>query len=294
MPELPEVETTVRLLRPRLLHARITGFRSRWARHVTPAVATVRRAIVGRTVREVSRRAKFAVLHLDDGTHLLVHLRMSGRLEWLETNGTPYDQNSRRAILPTNGRTPMGSHVRAWWDFESGDRLLFRDARKFGRIFYTRDLATFTAKLGIEPLADEFTLARLAELLRGRARLLKPLLLDQSVIAGLGNIYTDEALFAAGIHPLARANRLSKRQITALHGAIQTVLRRGIERNGASIDWVYQGGTMQDVLAVYGRGGEPCVCCNACIVRMVVGQRGTHVCPQCQPRASRPGLPGRQ
>ncbi len=267
MPELPEVETIARTFRPRLLGRRITGFGSHWPKNVLPDVASVRAAITHRTIKSVGRRAKFIVLRLDDGAALLIHLRMSGRLAW----AADFD------------REPP--HVRAWWVLAGGDRLLFCDARKFGRIFYQppNGDGTVTAGLGPEPLERGFTVGKLQDLLHARTRQLKPLLLDQTVIAGLGNIYTDEALFRAGLHPKAKSNRLSPAQVTRLHTAIRQVLREAIRRHGTTIDWIYPGGWMQKHLRVYGRTGEPCRTCGTPIQALRIAQRGTHICPQCQP-----------
>ncbi len=264
MPELPEVETVVRCVRPSLLGRRIARFRSLWPRNVSPGAAIVARRLRDRTITDVSRRAKYIVMSLDDGANLLVHLRMSGRLAWADETDRP-------------------EHVRAWWGLDDGRRLLFRDARKFGRILHTDDLGAATAHLGVEPLAQEFSAACLARLLDGRARQLKPLLLDQSLVAGIGNIYADEALFAAGLHPLDPAGRLDRSEVLRLRRAIRAVLRRGIRCNGASIDWVYPGGTMQEVFRVYGRTDAPCRRCGTPIAAMRVAQRSTHFCPACQP-----------
>ncbi len=269
MPELPEVETIVRNCRPRLVGRRITAFAAQVPKQVAPSVARVRQALRGRTVTGVARRAKYIVLHLDGGDALLVHLRMSGRLEWAADHAKP------------------PRHVRASWNLDDGSRLLFCDARKFGRIVYTRDLAAVTADLGPEPLAPEFTAAALGRLLRGRRRQLKPLLLDQRIIGGLGNIYTDEALFRAGLHPQTLSHRLSTIQVRRLHTAIRSVLRLAIRNHGTTIDWIYPGGWMQRRLLVYGRDGEPCRRCGTPIQRLRLGQRGTHVCPRCQPRPRR-------
>lgn len=264
MPELPEVETIVRKYAPLLEGRRIVGFASRWAKNCSPSAAAVRRAIVGRTIQRLSRRAKYIVMQLDDGGSLLVHLRMSGRLEWADrSNAKP-------------------KHVRAVWDLAGGGRLLFCDARKFGRISFTRSLEAATAGLGIEPLNGEFTARVLARELERRSRQLKPLLLDQSIVVGLGNIYVDEALFRAGLHPTTRSNELERPQIARLHRAIRQVLREGIRRNGTTIDWIYPSGTMQNYLRVYGRTGEPCRRCGTPIVALRVAQRGTHICPLCQ------------
>jgi len=263
MPELPEVETIVRDCRPHLEGRRIVAFHSHWPKNTVPSLPQVRRALVGQVITRVSRRAKFIVLHLADGGALLVHLRMSGRLEWADEC--------------TDLR-----HVRAQWDLDNGRRLLFCDARKFGRLLYTRDLAAATADLGPEPLERGFTAAVLGEVLLRRRRQLKPLLLDQSAIAGLGNIYTDESLFRAGLHPQTPSDQLSTEQITRLHAAIRDVLRLAIRKHGTSIDWIYPGGWMQKSLAVYGRVGEPCRQCGTPILGLRIGQRGTHVCPTCQ------------
>lgn len=268
MPELPEVESVVRAHRDKLIGRRIAAFESLWPRQVSPDVASLREGVCGRRIEAVSRRGKFIVLSLDGGAFVLVHLRMSGRFEW-EENGAE------------------ASHVRAIFSLDDGRRLLFCDARKFGRIIYTRDLSATTARLGVELLSRAFTPECLSDVLRRRARRIKPLLLDQTQIAGLGNIYTDESLFRAGIHPLRRSDSLSDAELARLRAAIRAVLREGIRRNGASIDWVYPGGSMQEAFRVYGRAGEACDACGERIVSIRVGQRGTHLCPRCQPRQPR-------
>lgn len=268
MPELPEVETVVRKFRAGLVGRRFVEFGSSWPRNTSPSVKVVRDAIVGRRVASLARRAKWIVFELEPRGCLLVHLRMSGRFEWAE-----------------NGQLPQ--HTRAVWRLDDGRRLAFADARKFGRIVYSDSLDQATESLGVEPLARDFTVARLAELLKARRRRLKPLLLDQTVIAGLGNIYTDEALFRAGLHPLVLSGRVRPPQVVRLHAAIRTVLREAIRRNGTQIDWVYPEGRMQSYLRVYGRTGEPCVNCGTPISALRVGQRGTHICPRCQPRPRR-------
>ncbi|TWT44216.1 Formamidopyrimidine-DNA glycosylase [Phycisphaerae bacterium RAS1] len=265
MPELPEVETVVRATRDRLVGRRIVGFESCWPRQVSPDAASLTAAVVGRRVDALSRRGKFIAMRLHDGGFVLIHLRMSGRLAW-DDGG------------------PAVAHLRAVFSLDDGSRLLFCDARKFGRIIYTADYDSFSAKLGAEPLDRGFTPARLGALLTSRARRIKPLLLDQSVVAGLGNIYTDESLFRAGIHPLRRSDSLSKVELRRLHTAIRAVLRDGVRRNGASIDWVYPGGSMQEMFRVYGRAGQPCDVCGTPILALRVGGRGTHICPRCQPR----------
>ncbi|MBI5863457.1 MAG: DNA-formamidopyrimidine glycosylase [Planctomycetes bacterium] len=276
MPELPEVETIVRAARPRLLRRRIGAFHSRWVRQVSPGEREVRAAIVGATIADVRRRGKFIVIELERGSRsagvLLIHLRMSGRFEWGRTDDRP-DSEPR--------------HVRATFDLSGGVRLYFCDARKFGRLRYVADLKTTPLAIGPEPLDRSFTPARLAGILRSRRKLLKPLLLDQAAIAGLGNIYTDESLFRAGLHPLRKSSSLTDPQIAALHQAIRRTLREGIRHSGTSLDWAYPEGKMQTRLLVYGRGDQPCRRCGDTIVVLRVGQRSTHVCPTCQPKARR-------
>ncbi len=271
MPELPEVETTVRRFRPRLEGRVIEAFGCRWAPQAQPSVRAVRAGVVGRQVRRLWRRGKYLVADLaapggDDAGCLLIHLRMSGRLEWADDRVQP---------LPR--------HARSWWDLGGSGRLVLCDARKFARVWYVRSAGQVVGRLGVEPLERGFTARRLGRLLRGRSRQLKPLLLDQSVVAGLGNIYVDEALFAAGLHPTASSRDLSDDQVARLHTAIRQVLRRAIRHNGTSFDAVYPEGGMERYLKVYGRAGQQCPRCRATIERIVVAQRGTHVCPVCQP-----------
>ncbi|MCG3125478.1 MAG: Formamidopyrimidine-DNA glycosylase [Phycisphaerae bacterium] len=219
---------------------------------------------MGRRIARVWRRGKYIVMQLEASGALLIHLRMSGRLE------------------AAAGDAGEPRHTRAVFEFDDGLRLHFCDARRFGRIVLARDVESGTGGLGPEPLSDGFSALRLGRLLAGRRRQVKPLLLDQRVIAGLGNIYTDEALFRAGIHPLEPSDRIDGARVKRLHAAIRTVLKEGIRRNGASIDWVYPGGNMQESFRVYGRAGQACVTCGATIEYLRVGQRGTHVCPRCQ------------
>jgi formamidopyrimidine-DNA glycosylase len=270
MPELPEVETIVRSLKngmagPGLIGHHILRVRTAWPRHIEhPSPSTFRKQIKGRVVMDVSRRGKYLVFHLDVGT-LLIHLRMSGDLRMTpsETELGPYEHT----------RFEMNNH----WD------LRFSDARKFGRVGWYRDPAIILEKLGPEPLDPAFTSKSLGERLQTKSRMLKPLLLDQHFIAGIGNIYADEALHRAGIHPLRRSDTLSKGETEALWRGIRNALYDGVQHNGASIDWVYRGGEFQNHFRVYQREGESCDICGTAIKRIVVGQRGTHLCPSCQP-----------
>ena len=166
--------------------------------------------------------------------------------------------------------------------FEDGTRLAFNDTRKFGRVWLVVDPLIVLGDLGPEPLAEEFTPQEFHRMLQAYRRQLKPLLLDQTFIAGLGNIYTDEALHLAKIHPLTISNSLDVSQSRRLWSSIRQVLEEGIERQGASIDWVYRGGDFQNYFRVYQRTGDPCPVCGSPIQRILVGQRGTHFCEICQ------------
>jgi formamidopyrimidine-DNA glycosylase len=271
MPELPEVETIAAVLRqgrdgtPSLIGKRIQGARLLWERTLalpTPQVFQAR--IKGQMVQEIDRRGKFLLLHLSQDV-LLIHLRMSGDL-WVEA-----------------AEAPLAPHHRLVLDFQDGSRLAFNDARKFGRVWLTASPDEVVGHLGPEPFDPQLTQPVFYQMLLAHRRQLKPLLLDQSFLAGLGNIYTDEALNLAKLHPLTLSQSLSPDQAGCLLESIREVLAEGIRRNGASIDWVYRGGDFQNYFRVYQRTGQPCPVCQTPIQRMVVGQRGTHFCPHCQP-----------
>ena len=254
----------VRKLEPLVVGKCIEAFSATWPRQVYPSVSAVRRSLEGQKITGLRRRAKLIVFDLGDATSLLVHPRMSGRFEW-------------RAGLDNQPK-----HVRAIFDLGDGGSLFFIDARKFGRIRHVEDFYAATAHLGPEPLDDGFDARALAGLLARRQCRLKPLLLDQATIAGLGNIYTDEALFRARLHPLRRAGELNWAETKRLHRAIRQVLREAIERSGTSFDWAYPGGRMQHHLRVYHRAGQPCPRCAGKIRVIRVCQRSTHFCPACQ------------
>ncbi len=234
--------------------------------------------VKGQRITEVARRAKFLVLKLqgpEDSRSktysILIHLRMSGDLSIRDSKIKP-DKHDRLIFL-------LSSPSKA---AEGESSLVFNDTRKFGRVWLTDDLQSVLGGLGPEPFSDEFTPEWLYTNLHARHRLLKPLLLDQSFLAGLGNIYTDEALHMAKLHPLAASDSIKRKQAEVLHEAIRAVLQEGIRRNGASIDWVYRGGEYQNYFRVYDRTNRPCIVCGRKIQKLVVGQRGTHICPHCQ------------
>jgi len=264
MPELPEVETIARTLGPQLVGKIIVEADIRWARTVAmPSAKKFKEQIRGQKIVSVSRRAKFLNIQLQ-AYNLLIHLRMSGDL------------------LVKKGKIKLEKHDRLILTLANHSFLVFNDTRKFGRVWLTNDMEKVLGKLGPEPLSDDFTSQWLYDALRSRHRQLKPLLLDQTFLAGLGNIYTDEALHMAKLHPRAFSDSVTIQQGKKLHQAIQTILQEGIRRNGASIDWVYRGGDFQNHFRVYGRGGEPCPVCGTIIQKIIVGQRGTHICPNCQ------------
>ena len=270
MPELPEVETIASDLRAHLAGQRITGVTVNWHRTVArPTLDEFVQRVVGRLIRSVSRRGKYLVLELDRG-HLLVHLMMSGRLQ----------------VLPAG--ESLGNHVRAVFELDNGQEMRFQDTRKFGRIYLVDDPLEVTAGLGPEPLDEAFTLGDFRWQLASRKGRLKPLLLNQRFLAGLGNIYADEALFAARLHPLRTADSLDPVEQARLYEAIRAVLRSAVEGRGTTLadrgytDAAGEEGTYQVSLAVYGRGGEPCPRCQTSVERIVLGGRSTHYCPVCQ------------
>jgi formamidopyrimidine-DNA glycosylase len=271
MPELPEVETIARVLRPQLVGRTILEAEVRWPRTVaTPSIRKFKELIKGQQVRGVSRRGKFLVLELST-LHLHFHLRMSGDLKVKEGRIKPEKHDRLILVLgPAAGRRRAQSS------------LVFNDTRKFGRVWLTEDAQEVTGRLGPEPFSSRFTPQWFYSALHKRHRQLKPLLLDQTFLAGLGNIYTDEALHKAKLHPLTLSDSVTPEQAGILHKAIRSILREGIRRNGASIDWVYRGGEFQNHFRVYDREGKACPVCGTAIQRLLVGQRGTHICPNCQ------------
>jgi formamidopyrimidine-DNA glycosylase len=287
MPELPEVETIARMLRqggregiakgvnpasgrasggPALLKRHILGVDLLWERTLAePSPVEFTTRLIGQAIENVGRRGKFLYFQLTNDW-LLFHLRMSGDLQ-VKPVGTPPETHDRLVIK-----------------LEGDIQLVFNDARKFGRVWLVDEVDRVVGDLGPEPLDESLTAEALFDRLRATRRQLKPLLLDQTFLAGLGNIYVDEALNLAKLHPLIPANCVSPEQATRLLESVRTVLRDGIARNGASIDWVYRGGDFQNYFRVYQRTGEPCPECGTPIARIIVGQRGTHFCPSCQQR----------
>jgi formamidopyrimidine-DNA glycosylase len=261
MPELPEVETIVRGLAPRLAGRRVLAAEFRCDRVVRGAPDR----IVGKTIHGVRRHGKFIIIDFaDSGPSLGVHLGMTGKL-----------------LLDGE----LGVHTHAIITLDRGT-LIYDDIRQFGRIELSDDFSARMGRLGPDPLsldADAFV-----SRVRGRSAMIKPLLLNQSFLRGMGNIYTDEALHRAGVHPRALSSRLSRDRAARLHAAIRDVLLESIESGGSSVsDYVDSDGrrgSFQLLHRVYGKEGQPCGVCGAAIRRILVAQRGTHFCPRCQKR----------
>jgi formamidopyrimidine-DNA glycosylase len=275
MPELPEIETFRRnflygksrdplpfeepLVGKRVLDADLL-----WERTLSaPEPEVFKTRIAGQLIRDIGRRGKYLLLKLSTDV-LAIHLRMSGDL------------------IVESSTTPIAKHHRLLLNFDDGSRLALNDTRKFGRVWLTKDVHTLLSHLGPEPLDDTFTAEVLYEKLQNRRRQIKPLLLDQRFLAGMGNIYTDEALFYAALHPKTIASTIPRKKANLLWTGIRSVLQEGVRHNGASIDWVYRGGDFQNYFQVYHRAGEPCSRCKTPIEKIIVGQRSTHICPTCQ------------
>jgi formamidopyrimidine-DNA glycosylase len=273
VPELPEVESTVQFLSERVLGRTVTGVFVGWAKTLhglTPS--EFQKRMLNLQFVQASRRGKFVVFGMGRGgsisAYLLGHMRMSGSFDVVRSE------------------EPRAAHDRLIVTLENGKEVRFNDPRKFGRIYLVSDPAVVTGSLGIEPLSIEFTAERLQNLMSDRRGAIKSLLLNQSLIAGIGNIYADEALWDAKVHPLTPGNSLTTRAVAELHRAIQETLREAISRHGTDAgDGVVEGGMYEP--KVYARAEEPCLRCGSLIVRTVVGQRGTHFCPRCQ---RKPGL----
>lgn len=268
MPELPEVETVVRGLRQHIVGRTITSVEVYWPATVaTPAPEEFQARLVGQRIRCVERRGKFIILRLEQGD-LLVHLRMTGQL----------------LVVPA-GQAPDLGHLRVAIELD-GLRLLFNDTRKFGRMYLVPDARQRLAALGPEPLNGELTTEVLRERLRRRRAPIKSILLDQRVLAGVGNIYADEALHAAGIAPQRPACSLSHAEIATLQRALRSVLERAIENRGTTLsdyrDAGGEAGEHQGALQVYGRAGEACLRCGCHIVRGRLSGRSAYHCPGCQ------------
>lgn len=273
MPELPEVEVTRRALTPALVGRVFVGSVLDWPKAVAhPSPDDFERALPGRRVVALGRRGKHLIIELDGGWRLIVHLRMTGRLYLTDSTAEPTKYTRNRLLLDGNAE------------------LRFVDLRKFGQLWLLapgEDAQAPYAQMGPEPFDPAFTVDVLAARLQRRQTGIKAVLLDQHTLAGLGNIYVDEALFEARLHPEAPADRLRDADISRLHDAVISALTRGIANSGTSYrDFVGplgERGSNQEDLRVWRREGQPCVRCGTRIIKMRVAGRGTHLCPNCQP-----------
>ncbi len=285
MPELPEVETIRGQLAPLVEGRRLTRIEildPRWSRPLAPA--ELEDALRGRRVQRLGRRGKYLVWSFDGDVHLAQHLRMTGAVLAQPDPGQRHVR-VRIELSRTRPARPRDLVIVDPRRFGTGELLLGSDALE----------AFFAARLGLEPFDERFTAEHLRELARGRTAPIKAFLLDQRRIAGVGNIYADEALFRAGVHPRRPAGRLSREQYERLRESVIAALSAGIDARGASIDDFRHvdgvRGSFQDQFLVHLRAGEPCATCGSTIVKMVVAGRGTYVCETCQPPFRRPNRP---
>jgi formamidopyrimidine-DNA glycosylase len=269
VPELPEVETIKSELSPHIIGNRFTGVTICDAKPVRqPSVEEFRKNLIGKRIISLKRRGKYLIFQLSGSVALVIHLKMSG------------------ALLLNSGQADR--HTRVIFHFDNGSQLIFTDRRRLGSIWLTENEQLITGKLGPEPLTPEFTAETLTKRLHKHKAPIKAVLLDQTFIAGIGNMYADEALFAARIHPLRKANSLSSQEIENLHKAIVGVLRSAIDGKGASVDTYKRPdgelGTAHSNFSVAHRGGKPCPICDTPIQRLAIRNRGSYLCPNCQKR----------
>ncbi|MDP3486932.1 MAG: bifunctional DNA-formamidopyrimidine glycosylase/DNA-(apurinic or apyrimidinic site) lyase [Bacillota bacterium] len=273
MPELPEVETVRRSLLACIKNLSITAVNVRMPKLIQNLTAEeFSQAIIGRTVRDIERRGKYLMVRLSGEYTLVIHLRMTGQLRYSHPD------------------VPELSHTHIVIYLSDGNELRYTDIRQFGFWFLAPDdiidQVSRTATLGPEPLEDSLTIECFSSLVIGKKGCIKALLLNQQFVAGVGNIYADEALFGAGVHPERKADTLTSTEIEALYHSMRHVLAQGVRMRGTSfsdyVDGLGESGSFQHELKVYGRAGEACAVCTTPITRLVVAGRGTHICPNCQ------------
>ncbi len=274
MPELPEVETIKNELMPHVIGRRVAGVTLGWKGIVKQSSPEEFCAhLIGQGVTWISRRGKYLIFSLSSDQALIIHLKMTG------------------SLLLNHASDEADKFIRAILHLDNNYQLRFRDPRKFGAMWLVEDASHVTGKLGPEPLDENLTAQALAERVSKRKAPIKPLLLDQNFIAGIGNMYADEALYDAKIHPLRPASRLSQEEIRRLHKAIKEVLRAAIGNKGASVENYFRpGGELGTAhfkfRVAHGLGGKFCPRCGTPIERIVVRNRGTYFCPKCQPSLS--------
>lgn len=276
MPELPEVETVRRSLEGQIIGKTIAAIDTDWAKIMNGGLALFRDQLVGQTFTAVDRRGKYLLIRLTGGKTIVSHLRMEGQYSLVESTHEPHARFT---------------HV--WFTFTDGTELRYYDSRKFGRMtivptgLEAEEVAGIAA-MGPEPVASDFLVPDFAARLARHKKAIKSVILDQSVVAGVGNIYADETLWMSKIHPEQAANTLNLEQITALHDNIIKELAASIEMRGTTVhsftDAFGRTGGFQNMLQVYGKKDEPCPRCGTAIEKIKVGGRGTHFCPHCQVR----------
>lgn len=273
MPELPEVETVKRSLEPVLKDKQIVGVHITYSGIIKGIDAdSFKNQIIAKTFTSIERRGKYLIFRLSSDWNLVIHLRMTGQLIYCA------------------GDTPINKHTHLRLELAEGNELRFVDIRKFGMVYlkYKNQIEDIKglASLGPEPLAQDFTYSYLKESIKGKKTPIKAFLLDQQKIAGIGNIYADEILFQAGIHPARMSTSLSDEEMRKLYQAVKYCLQKGIENRGTSfrdyVDGRGEKGRMQEELFVYGRSGQPCKHCQTTLIRIITAGRGTVYCPQCQ------------
>jgi formamidopyrimidine-DNA glycosylase len=277
MPELPEVETIKNELSPHVVGRCVTGITLFWERIVRqPSVQEFCSRITGQRITGIQRRGKYLIFGLSSGELWIVHLKMTGSL-----------------IIGGDSAEPP-RFTRAIIHLDNDTSIFFRDPRKFGVMWLAKDTGGIDRQLGPEPLRPDFTSKVLGERLRKRTAPIKAALIDQKVVAGIGNMYADEALFAARIHPQRAAGSLSQEEIERLYKAIQRILRAAIDNKGASVDTYFrpdgtEGTAHFEFKIAHGLGGKDCPVCGGPIERIVVRNRGTYLCPKCQVRGGKRG-----
>jgi len=288
MPELPEVETIRRGLELGISSQTISGVKVLWEGSFPAPPALIQGIVVGATITHLARRAKVLIIELDNGYSLLFHLKMTGQMVLVKADGERFagghPTKSMRDGLPD-------SSTKVIFSIATGDKLYFNDFRKFGwvKLMPTAEIVTdpLVARLGPEPLSADFTVIRFRQqLLRHRRALIKPTILDQSTVSGIGNIYADESLHLARLHPMRLAGSLTPAESKRLYEAIKVIIALGIEHGGTSftsyVNALGGKGDYLDHARVFRKDGQPCLVCGTIIEKLRVAGRGTHYCPHCQ------------
>ncbi len=288
MPELPEVETIKRGLEKGLVGQTISDIKIDWAKSFHSSAKEIQSHVIGSKIDGIDRRAKVLIIHLSGTYSLLIHLKMTGQLVWVKASG---ERSVGGHPSPSMVHELPDKSTRVIFEFKSGDKLFFNDQRKFGWIKLVESSMVYRdpliKRLGPEPLSKDFTLDGFAKIIKRRPKSpIKPLILDQSTVSGVGNIYADESLHLAKIHPLRLAGSLTPAEIKRLHQAIIDIIKLGIKHGGSSVrNYVNHMGGKGDYLdlaRVFRRQGQPCPVCGTEIKKTRVAGRGTHFCPKCQ------------